>query len=36
VQLKVVVPPANSAEARALYEQMKEKMAFDPRTELEG
>jgi curved DNA-binding protein len=36
VQLKVVVPPANSPEARALYEQMKEKMAFDPRTELEG
>jgi curved DNA-binding protein len=36
VQLKVVVPPADSPEARALYEQMKEKMAFDPRTELEG
>jgi len=34
VQLKVVVPPANSPEARALYEQMRQKMAFDPRAQL--
>ncbi len=34
VQLKAVIPPANSPEARALYEQMKQKMAFDPRAEL--
>src|SRR5579862_7992531 len=31
VQLKVVLPPADSAEARALYEQMRAKLAFDPR-----
>jgi len=34
VQLKVVVPPANSPEARALFEQMKEKLDFNPRAEL--
>ncbi|MGH8140248.1 MAG: DnaJ C-terminal domain-containing protein [Steroidobacteraceae bacterium] len=34
IQLKIVVPPANSPEARALYEQMSEKMAFDPRADL--
>ncbi len=31
VQLKVVLPPANSPEARALYEEMRRKLAFDPR-----
>ncbi len=31
VQLKVVLPPASSPEARALYEQMREKLNFDPR-----
>jgi curved DNA-binding protein len=31
VQLKVVVPPAQSPEARALYEQMQRELAFDPR-----
>jgi curved DNA-binding protein len=36
VQLKVVLPPANSPEARALYEQMKDKLNFDPRAELGG
>ena len=36
VQLKVVVPPANSPEARALYEQMKEQLNFDPRADLGG
>jgi len=35
VQLKVVMPAANSPEARAVYEEMKQKMAFDPRSELE-
>ena len=34
VQLKVVLPPANSAEARALYEEMRAKLAFDPRSDL--
>ena len=34
VQLKVVVPPANSPEARALFEEMKEKLSFNPRAEL--
>jgi curved DNA-binding protein len=31
VQLKVVLPPANSPEAKALYEQMRAKLNFDPR-----
>ena len=34
VQLKVVLPQANSAEAKALYEEMRKKLAFDPRAEL--
>jgi len=34
VQLKVVVPPANSDEARVLYQQMAQKMAFNPRAAL--
>jgi curved DNA-binding protein len=34
VQLKVVLPPANSPEARALYEEMRRKLAFDPRMDL--
>jgi len=34
VQLKVVLPPANTADARALYEQMRAKLAFDPRADL--
>lgn len=34
VQLKVVLPPANSKEARELYEQMRRKLAFDPRADL--
>lgn len=34
VQLKVVLPPANSAEARAMYEDMRAKLAgFDPRAD---
>lgn len=36
IQLKVVVPPASTPEARALYEEMKEKLAFNPRAELGG
>ncbi len=36
VQLKVVLPPANSSEARTVYESMREKMAgFDPRADLQ-
>jgi curved DNA-binding protein len=34
VQLKVVLPQANSPEARALYEEMRRKLAFDPRADL--
>jgi curved DNA-binding protein len=31
VQLKVVLPPANSPQAKALYEDMRSKLSFDPR-----
>ena len=31
VQLKVVLPPADSPEAKAIYEQMRAKLNFDPR-----
>jgi curved DNA-binding protein len=31
VQLKVVLPPADSAQAKALYEDMRSKLGFDPR-----
>jgi curved DNA-binding protein len=34
VQLKIVLPPANTAEARAVYEEMRAKLAFNPRAEL--
>jgi curved DNA-binding protein len=34
VQLKVVLPPANSPEAKALYEEMRKKLGFDPRADL--
>jgi curved DNA-binding protein len=34
VQLKIVTPPANTPEARALYEQMRRELAFDPRASL--
>jgi curved DNA-binding protein len=34
VQLKVVLPPANSPQAKALYEQMGSTLAFDPRADL--
>ncbi len=34
VVLKVVVPPANSPAARALYEQMRRELPFDPRADL--
>lgn len=33
VVLKIVLPPANTPEARALYEQMQRELAFDPRAE---
>ncbi len=36
IQLKVVVPPASSPEARALFEQMKAQLNFNPRADLEG
>jgi len=36
VQLKVVVPPANSPEARALFEEMRQKLNFNPRADLGG
>jgi len=36
VQLKVVLPPASSPEAKALYEQMRSKLDFDPRERLTG
>ncbi len=35
VLLKIVVPPAQTPEARELYEQMQRVMAFDPRAGLE-
>ncbi len=34
VQLKVVLPPATSPEARALYEEMRRKLTFDPRADM--
>jgi curved DNA-binding protein len=36
VQLKVVLPPATTAEARALYAEMKSKLSFNPRADLTG
>ncbi len=36
LQLDVVLPPATSAKARALYEQMGRELAFDPRRHLRG
>lgn len=36
VQLKVVLPPASSADARAVYEQMRDKLPFNPRADLTG
>jgi curved DNA-binding protein len=35
VQIKVVLPPANSPQARELYEEMRGKLAFDPRAGLD-
>lgn len=31
VQLRIVVPPADTAEAKALYERMRSELSFDPR-----
>jgi curved DNA-binding protein len=31
VQLKVVLPPADTPQAKALYEEMRAKLAFNPR-----
>jgi curved DNA-binding protein len=36
VQLKVVLPPASTPEAKTIYEQMRRALDFDPRAELEG
>jgi curved DNA-binding protein len=36
VQLKVVLPPATSAEAKAVYDEMRAKLDFDPRADLTG
>ncbi len=33
VELKVVLPPADSEKAKALYEKMKDELPFDPRAE---
>lgn len=35
VVLKIVLPPADTEEARALYEQMQRELPFDPRAELQ-
>lgn len=36
VELKIVLPPAESPQARALYEQMQRELPFDPRAELKA
>ncbi len=36
IQLKIVVPPASTPEARAVFEEMKQKLDFNPRADLEG
>ena len=35
ILLKIVLPPADTDEARALYEQMQRELPFDPRAELQ-
>ena len=35
VVLKIVLPPADTAEARELYEKMQRELPFDPRAELQ-
>jgi curved DNA-binding protein len=35
VVLKIVLPPADSAQAREFYEQMQRELSFDPRAELQ-
>ena len=34
IQLKVLVPPAHTPEAKAVFEEMKQKLGFNPRAEL--
>ena len=36
VQLKVVLPPANSQQAKELYEQMRGQLSFNPRADFPG
>lgn len=35
VSLKIVTPPANTEQAKALYEQMQQNLAFDPRADFD-
>jgi curved DNA-binding protein len=34
VELSIALPPANSEQAKALYREMQEKLAFNPRAAL--
>jgi curved DNA-binding protein len=34
VQLRIVVPPADTPEAKAFYERMRDDLPFDPRSTL--
>jgi curved DNA-binding protein len=36
IQLKIVVPPADTPEAKAAFEEMKQKLDFNPRADLGG
>jgi curved DNA-binding protein len=36
IQLKIVVPPADTPEAKAVFEEMKQKLDFNPRADLGG
>ncbi|MBK6618640.1 MAG: DnaJ domain-containing protein [Nitrosomonas sp.] len=36
VTLKVVLPPAENEQAKAIYQEMRQKMAFNPRAKLNG
>jgi curved DNA-binding protein len=36
IQLKIVVPPADTPEAKAVFEEMKQKLNFNPRADLGG
>jgi hypothetical protein len=36
VQLKVVLPPATTVEAKAVYDEMRARLDFNPRADLTG